>query len=1032
MATNETLQKITYESLQQFTEAINRNFAVIQNSPLYKGIPGNPGDPGDPGLRGNRGSQFLFVNYSKFALQFPNELLKASDINLIYINQKLSVFEDKQKLLIALEVSELVNNDIVILTNSIMESFDFVNNVFIDTGIAFNQDVNLAANIETKIENFVQYYVENNPQISGIHNIFSSFVTYAKNFTDTNSSNFNSAVTPSSIYMPYLLGYNSKNGVLLENHRYFGYNDSEFGSTLKGTTIFGSMKKYVDLLTATTALGESKTYTSDYAPGENNIPSAVFLQDSFTNGLMFGLKSNSNLKNFGSIFKDDSGNLIIKSDQGKIATEFSQLILNRLYFKYGKQVYFEDNLDVLKNVTISGSLHAISDIKFGINENPWFKAIGKSIYLGMSGVSSNIQIRSNIIIFNDDKYKSKVLITNSNGNLVGDYSLEAANIPLADETESTNLLRIIQTIPNSDKKVVTSNYIGFLIRKINNLSTYINNNVYKKQQFPNYDIDTLSLAKNLNVKGFADFKRQDGLTPFYVTSKTLVTNLNAQYLNGHLDTYFAKADHNHKLADLSERLYSSLQNIPTAFPPTAHTHEFIPVTNEEHFSGAGLKFMQKENDDQTLPTDGWYHLLRMQAAGYATNGLWADVAFDYMSNNVFTRRNTNGVKSDWDRLALGSEVDNKVSKFGDTMTGRMIFTNPIIDGETSVNSPITIRERGLVGQTKTANKYAPSLNFFWSNVASKSLSMLADGTLNWGGFLDGEPVLNKVWSEENDGVGSGLDADKLDNIQSTGFNRIFSANHVVNTANGNPGEVISTIQFITYLQSIGAFTFPYFCLRMNSDYDLNASIDTSDESHIGVGLIRLADSFVEVIGTPLAFTLRISTSNYLNTPGTEYTYCISSTDTTAIWRKNENHHGSNQKIEGISNIIYNNVTTPLPTPTFPMMLLDYMNYLDMPGMVTTIIPRGKKLNLQFSAPFKLSTATFVNLFLAFSINGSPGARTFANPTTNSQVIAFNDLVSVIPGTSYEIKVAWRCNANNVAEQLGQSQVPRTLIITDLT
>ena len=57
-----TLHKIAYKNLNDFLELINANFAMIQNSPLYKGIRGDDGDPGVRGLRGIRGSIFIFLD----------------------------------------------------------------------------------------------------------------------------------------------------------------------------------------------------------------------------------------------------------------------------------------------------------------------------------------------------------------------------------------------------------------------------------------------------------------------------------------------------------------------------------------------------------------------------------------------------------------------------------------------------------------------------------------------------------------------------------------------------------------------------------------------------------------------------------------------------------------------------------------------------------------------------------------------------------------------------------------------------------
>jgi hypothetical protein len=88
----DTLKKITYTTMDTFLEDLNRNFAVIQNSPLYKGVPGQGGPEGDDGTAGTRGSSFIFVSLQSFQAIFPNELQAGSDISLIYLNSKLGTF----------------------------------------------------------------------------------------------------------------------------------------------------------------------------------------------------------------------------------------------------------------------------------------------------------------------------------------------------------------------------------------------------------------------------------------------------------------------------------------------------------------------------------------------------------------------------------------------------------------------------------------------------------------------------------------------------------------------------------------------------------------------------------------------------------------------------------------------------------------------------------------------------------------------------------------------------------------------------
>ena len=67
----------------------------------------------------------------------------------------------------------------------------------------------------------------------------------------------------SSVYVPYYPGLTTNSNGTLVNHRYFGYTDEEFPRTGNGSIVFGSMKKYIDLLTATVSLTDGVTLTSD-------------------------------------------------------------------------------------------------------------------------------------------------------------------------------------------------------------------------------------------------------------------------------------------------------------------------------------------------------------------------------------------------------------------------------------------------------------------------------------------------------------------------------------------------------------------------------------------------------------------------------------------------------------------------------------------------------------------------------------------------------------------------------------------------
>jgi len=510
----ETLMKIQFTNINQFVEDINRNFATIQNSPLFKGIPGKKGDEGDDGLRGIRGSQFIFVDYDKFNEQFPNELTAGSKITLEYINSKLTSFENKQKLLNALGVSELVDNDVVVLTNSVMLSYDLLNEYFIETGLAFNEQSNLISNIQEKIEQYVKYYVDNNPTILGIQNIFEAYTTYARSSSSTNSPTVTRQLTKSSIYSPYIDGYNSTVGIKLNDHKYFSYSDKEFPIANNGTLVLGSIKKYYELLENTINTSTAQSVSSYYTPTQDNIPTTIFIQDTLNNGLMFGPKSWGNLKNFGSIYKtviqsDITGvnnaykALVIKSDQGNVESEYSQLILSNIALEYAKLVRFGSHLSVAQDLHLKGFFdnNHVRTGEYTVSKNINDTEIGfiSSDTKRNGTTKSTTRFVSQELEYNH--FHDNVLITDGNGMLLKDYSLERTSMITSEEQS----LVLISKIPNSDKKIVTSNYLGYLIRKINGMTQYCIDNYWRKNQFNTGDIPNLTLSENLTVKGNIKF-----------------------------------------------------------------------------------------------------------------------------------------------------------------------------------------------------------------------------------------------------------------------------------------------------------------------------------------------------------------------------------------------------------------------------------------------------------------------------------------------------------------------------------------------
>lgn len=524
MATIDVLKKVEYENLEQFQADLNANFAIIENSPLFKGIPGQEGLPGAEGLRGIRGIKFMFVDLAKFQSQFPNELILASNIDLNFLNSKVETFENKQKLLNALEVTEFVDKDIIVLSNSMMLAYKFNDEVFESTGVAFNPETNLMSNINTIIENYVTYYINNHPGLNSMESNLTLYQTYAKNYADNNSGFITTELLGSSVYSPYIPGFNNTTGIHIPNHKYYGYSDIAHGLTDNGTRVFGSMRRYYQLLMATISTAGTETLSSDYAPGVNNIPSAVFLQDTYNNGLYLGHKNKNNLRRFASIYKNESDELIIKSDSSPLASEYSMLKIHRQYMKYDKLVQFGDSLEVSRNLQVFSDINQkhIKTGKFTAGASAANNHNTHKVEFGASGLGTIALTVSEFAEYSS--YLNRVMVTDSNGRVSKNYALET----LAPNINDLLNLNQITNFPTNPNNILTSNYFAFLATKLNNISSFVTANYWRKNQFNNAEIPNLHLNNALRVAN--NFSVDDS---FVVNRAASQTDIQTQRLNIH-------------------------------------------------------------------------------------------------------------------------------------------------------------------------------------------------------------------------------------------------------------------------------------------------------------------------------------------------------------------------------------------------------------------------------------------------------------------------------------------------------------------
>lgn len=518
---SQTLYTLKYSNITQLVEDLNRNFGIIQNSPLFKGIPGKPGEIGNPGPVGTRGSKILFVNVDQFIENFPNEIQIGSDITMDYLQIKLDGFLSKQILLEIWQIEEFVNQDIIVLTNSLM--LQYVNGKLINTNVSFREETTILSNIEKVIEDKVKYYVENNPIILGLKNVFNTFDTYYKNYADTNNVHVNNTLLQSSIIAPYVPGYSNDIGIKADanegykkDHTYFGFSDNLFNIWKSGTIVFGSMARYSQMLLDSISTSHQGTLTSDYVPGVNNIPIVVFLQEDENSGLLIGKRTDTNLMRFASIYKDNNQSLIIKSDSSKNPNEYSAIELNKNNLTYRKPVFFFDNLSVGGKFFLSGDIQS-PFIKTGTEIYPAGSGVvsgPKKIQIGYRDVSSGTipndavidLITKNIFLSNlttNNSGKTVLTTDQATGKVLTTYSIDT-RVPNVNEFFGINKYTMFNTPAGGIDKnwVVTANQLNGIQSKINGLIDYITDpqtGYWRKEQYDTGEIPSIQIGQSFKL-----------------------------------------------------------------------------------------------------------------------------------------------------------------------------------------------------------------------------------------------------------------------------------------------------------------------------------------------------------------------------------------------------------------------------------------------------------------------------------------------------------------------------------------------------
>lgn len=323
------LKKLVFENVEQFMLDLNQQFAILQNSPLFKGIPG-ASVVGNAGPSGERGSIFYFIkpNLTQFKDHFPL-VTTGFDITLDFLNLMMENFENNQTILGIFGIDKFVNGDIVVLFDTLMAKYDSENNLFIDTKVYFNEETNLSQNLAGIVDEQISIAFS---KLSA--NVIKKFPTLGKNYNDNNASNISNELLPITAFSPYIEGFNLNKGLQINNHSFYSYGD--LTENQNDTMVFGNLKDYYRQLQLSIKDEISESYNSDYVPGVGNLPKVVLIQNDLNSGFLFG--EGDSLFNYASFFKDADGNVIFKSHSSPLENEFSFWQMGIGEFYYNKDI----------------------------------------------------------------------------------------------------------------------------------------------------------------------------------------------------------------------------------------------------------------------------------------------------------------------------------------------------------------------------------------------------------------------------------------------------------------------------------------------------------------------------------------------------------------------------------------------------------------------------------------------------------------------------------------------------------------------
>lgn len=526
-----TLAKIEYTDLPEFIDMINRNFAVIQNSPMFRGIPGDKGTPGEPGSEGQRGSKLLFLEFDRFlnasfaGISDTIKLKQSSDLNLTFLNTLLKNNKNREILYSLLRIDRLVDGDTLILPDNGIVYYNYPEQIFVHTYKYIDNSGNGNSSIIiNEILSEVRKYISEN-----IKTPIVKYDTKVKLNDGTGNVSINDSQKNLGFLVPLIPGKTPEDGEDLKSHQYYGYQyqESTSGTTsYDRTMILGDVLDFYNILVKTLSTqinGRNGNLTEKYSINRNHIPSLVVLQNRVDNaGIFLGSRNAKGIHEFTNIYNKVNALYIDVNVSNNDNDKVTRLILGKNQLVWNTESRFLGKMELENNLEITGNIQNDNILtgNYAIPYSTYLRSLnipdndirrGIQTLIGNNIEGSNLLFGSETVKFENKKFassapgKSIILTTDNRGIIETKHTKDDSTLTSVG-TSFTTLTPIPGTDEETKNTIITGYHYNNLLHHINLLHrTGVDGLYWSKSDWPKNIIPVLKLNDSLSVDNTVNF-----------------------------------------------------------------------------------------------------------------------------------------------------------------------------------------------------------------------------------------------------------------------------------------------------------------------------------------------------------------------------------------------------------------------------------------------------------------------------------------------------------------------------------------------